>query len=112
LIWKSSTTVGFGIKGKFVVAWICEVEGSLPDDTPETYGENVKENCIIDGRNSCFNNVNKDYANKIREWHESGVVSLNNDRAAALQLLLDEFAPGATDQDFEVAETIADAPEG
>jgi hypothetical protein len=31
LIWKTSTKVGFGIKGKFVVAWYCDKKGNVRD---------------------------------------------------------------------------------
>jgi hypothetical protein len=30
LVWKSSTRTGFGIKGKVVVAWICNEPGNQP----------------------------------------------------------------------------------
>ena len=46
LIWKSSTTVGFGIKDSVVVAWFCP-EGNQPDD-PEVFKSNVcpKGGCV------------------------------------------------------------------
>lgn len=52
LIWKTSTKVGFGIKGKFVVAWYCDKKGNVRDGKAkdskdvDTFTDNV---CKVDG---------------------------------------------------------------
>lgn len=44
LVWKTSKKVGFGIKGKFVVAWYCDKKGNTGD--ANTFTDNV---CKVDG---------------------------------------------------------------
>lgn len=45
LVWKTSKKVGFGIVGKFVVAWYCDKKGNDPD-TVEAFTNHV---CKVDG---------------------------------------------------------------
>lgn len=76
MVWKSSTTVGFGIKGKFVVAWICKKKGNDPYTTKD-FLANVKKNCIKGGVNTCFNSISLAAINEKRKWHQ--VKSLTTD---------------------------------
>lgn len=45
LVWKTSKKVGFGIVGKFVVAWYCDKKGNDPD-TVKVFTNHV---CKVDG---------------------------------------------------------------
>lgn len=63
MIWKSSTTVGFGIhKNRSVVAWYCAKAGNLPDNT-KAFSENVNDVCIVNGYNKCYNDMALKYHN-------------------------------------------------
>lgn len=84
MVWKSSTEVGFGIFGKFVVAQYC-TEGNFPL-TPSTFGVNVcktkanggcktcekgKDSDIPNlGYSNCFNQRAVDAHNIYRETHK------------------------------------------
>jgi uncharacterized protein YkwD len=80
LIWKSSTKVGFGQKGKYVVAWYCEVQGATGD--ADNYKKNIEESCIQDnGVNKCYNVAALKANNKVRDAH--GTPDLEWDEKAA-----------------------------
>lgn len=54
MVWKKTTKVGFGIKGKYVIAWYCEAKGNAGSTTE--FKKNVGEKCInADKINTCYN---------------------------------------------------------
>lgn len=100
LVWKSSTKAGFGIKGKVVVAWICNKPGNVPYKA-EDFKKNISKNCFEkekDGRyNKCFNDLSLTSTNEKRVWHESGKIeNIDTLGAVALQKLIDD----KTNDDF------------
>jgi len=50
IVWKATTKVGFGIKGKYVIAWYCETMGNVAGK----YKENVVQDCVKDGVDTCY----------------------------------------------------------
>jgi hypothetical protein len=89
LVWKSSTKVGFGINGRFVVAWFCETEGNQPS-TAAAFKENVPKNCLAGGLNTCFDAANRKVLDERRTWHGVTKATTKDDKAAvALQKLMD-----------------------
>jgi uncharacterized protein YkwD len=80
LIWKSTTKVGFGQKGKYVVAWYCEEQGATGD--ADNYKKNIEESCIqANGVNKCYNDAALKANNKVRDEH--GTPDLEWDEKAA-----------------------------
>ena len=61
MMWRKSKKVGFGIKGKFVVAWYCP-KGNDPD-TSTDYKKNVCE------EGKCLKCLKKDKDNNDGEWN-------------------------------------------
>jgi len=89
LVWKASTKVGFGINGRFVVAWFCETEGNQPS-TAAAFKENVPKNCLAGGLNTCFDAANRKVLDERRTWHGVTKATTKDDKAAvALQKLMD-----------------------
>jgi uncharacterized protein YkwD len=87
MVWKGSTKVGFGIHGRFVVAWFCETEGNKPV-TVAAFKENVPKACLAAGHNTCFDEANRKVLDERRGWHEATKTEKNDDAAKALQLLM------------------------
>jgi hypothetical protein len=53
VVWKATEEVGFGIAGKYVVAWYCKAGNTKGD-----YLKNVADKCILDDHekiNECYN---------------------------------------------------------
>lgn len=52
MVWSGTTKVAFGIKGKYVVAWYCDIKGNANGVTASatepaaTYKQNVGTNCL------------------------------------------------------------------
>jgi hypothetical protein len=70
MVWKDSTKVGFGIRGKWVVAWYCDSAGNT--GSPSNYVANVGEECIITNRvNKCYNDLAVEAHNNYRKEHEA-----------------------------------------
>ena len=79
-MWKASTKVGFGIKGKFVLAYYCEKAGNTGEK--KNYKMNVckKDQCKLctEGKdgvaykyNKCYNKLALDEHNIYRLDHSS-----------------------------------------
>jgi len=96
MLWKSSTKVGFGIKGKFVLAYYCTV-GAKDDAKSKDFKMNIcrKDGCKLCtedkagkayGFNKCFNQLGIDKHNIYRIDHESPkFVKYDEDVAKAAQ---------------------------
>jgi phage gp16-like protein len=72
MIWKGSKSVGFGVKGKYVIAWYCP-KGNNPKDDAVAYTKNVQDVCIVDAKdkyNRCYNNMALKYHNSQRALHK------------------------------------------
>jgi len=50
MVWKASTTVVVGVKGKYLIAWLCKTKPN--EDTK--FKDNVAKKCIVDKVNQCF----------------------------------------------------------
>ena len=83
VVWKATTKVGFGVKGKYVVAWYCEDQGATGDEA--AYKKNIEESCIqANGVNKCFNEQALKANNKKRDDH--GTEELTWDEKAAEEI--------------------------
>jgi hypothetical protein len=83
MVWKSTTKVGFGVKGKWVIAWYCEAAASTGSPTESV--ANVGEKCIdSDGVNTCYADRALLAHNTRRAYHESG--KLEHDAANSKKL--------------------------
>lgn len=104
MVWKSSTEVGFGVHGKYVVAQYC-TEGNYPLSAP-TAGVNVckskadggcKECKVGDidnlGYSNCFNNRAVAAHNVYRETHnKTPELKVDSEIAAAAQKVAESLA--------------------
>jgi uncharacterized protein YkwD len=80
VVWKATTKVGFGVKGKYVVAWYCEDQGAIGDEA--AFKKNIEESCIQkNGVNKCYNDQALKANNKLRDDH--GTEALSWDEKAA-----------------------------
>jgi hypothetical protein len=70
--WRPTTKVGFGVRGKFVAAWYCEVAGNPTSATTEDYKENVKKDCLVDGVDKCYLELALAAHNAYRAQHKGG----------------------------------------
>lgn len=52
MVWKNTRKVGFGVRGKYVVAWYCDKQGNLGLSTD--FQNNVGASCIVDRYNKCY----------------------------------------------------------
>jgi hypothetical protein len=96
MVWRSTTKVGFGVKGKWVIAWYCEVAGNTNGKTG--YEANVGKDCVADGYNKCYADKALAAHNLRRGYHESSPLELDVENSKALQTLMDEGSfEGAVD---------------
>jgi hypothetical protein len=63
LTWKSAKTVGFGIEGAWVVAWICDVK---TNPSVAEVKANVPEGTCLNNYDTCFNSMMLKAINKRR----------------------------------------------
>jgi hypothetical protein len=60
MVWKGSKKVAFGVKAPWVVAWYCP-GGNLPrpgvTGSTAAYDKNVKNTCVTEGMNVCYNKL-------------------------------------------------------
>lgn len=90
MIWKASTEVGFGIKGRFVIAWYCEDAGNEPSGYGPKWKENVARDCDDDGVNTCYVEHALKEHNKLRAEHRGGGALLPHESASrAIQREMD-----------------------
>lgn len=83
MVWKASTTVGFGVKDDWVVAWFCQ-KGNTGD-----YAANVIKRCKKDGYNTCVNEDQLKLHNEKRVEHKDNtLLELDTDAAKKIQELL------------------------
>ena len=94
LAWKASTKAGFGIskEGRFIVMWVCDAKGNVPD-TAAAFQANVIKNCInADGVNTCYNDLNLKVVNELRKAHaEAPPLTVDLAKAKELQFLVDKY---------------------
>ena len=70
MVWKRTTTVAFGIKGRWVYARYCSVAGNT--GLPASYIENVKQDCVKDAVDVCFQAAALKAHNEKRARHRNG----------------------------------------
>jgi len=56
MIWNDNDKVGFGVKGKWVVAWFCP-GGNTPEDSQQAFVDNVNDVCLFEGYDRCYNKM-------------------------------------------------------
>lgn len=69
MLWKSSKTVGFGVKGKWVVAWYCDSRRRQLGNTgpPSSFVKQIGSPCVTPtGGNRCLNEALADQHNELR----------------------------------------------
>lgn len=99
-MWKSTKKVGFGIKGKYVVAWYCP-KGNDPA-TSKDFKKNVckKDGCklcledkkgVKYGYNKCYNDDAVKSTNLVRGKHNGKKVEFGEDVAKGAQAHADKL---------------------
>lgn len=83
MVWKGVTKVGFGVSGKYVVAWYCEEAGVL--ENPNESLKNVGKVCYKHGYNQCYNDLAIAAHNKMRKNHKAEALDFDEDAARAIQ---------------------------
>lgn len=88
LLWKDSISVGFGLKGKYVIAWYCP-KGNTGDKA--NYKKNVGTLCTptAGDANNCFNENALKAANAHRKIHGSPALTNDLTSAKTIQNLMD-----------------------
>lgn len=90
MVWRSTGKVGFGVRGKWVVAWYCEVQGNTGG--PSGFRANVGKTCVVEGINECYTDRALAAHNLRRGYHESKALTLDKAGSKALQALMDDPA--------------------
>jgi hypothetical protein len=90
MVWKSTTKVGFGVKGKWVIAWYCDSAAST-GSPPESVA-NVGQKCIADGVNTCYTTSALLAHNTRRAYHESDKLAHDAANSKKLQAAMDDSA--------------------
>lgn len=67
MVWRSTSNVSFGIKGRYVYARYCSQKGNTGDK--DNYIANVKKDCIKNGVDVCFEKAALDAHNEKRAKH-------------------------------------------
>lgn len=92
MIWKETTEVAFGIKGRFVLAWYCSVAGNTPAGYAG-WDKQVARDCDEDGVNTCYAEMARAEHNRVRAAHAGGRALVAHESASrAIQRAMD--APG------------------
>jgi hypothetical protein len=92
MLWKGSTKVGFGVHGKYVIAWYCASKAELADAARAKV--NIGAPCYGGGYNKCYNGLALKYANKLRNNHDVAPLKLNEAAARELEYHLSAQRPG------------------
>jgi hypothetical protein len=81
LLWSSSQKVGFGIKGRNVVAWYCKKGNTGGSDKVKAYKANVGQKCVAEanGADECFNAAALKAINLKRKDHGSKALIKGSD---------------------------------
>jgi len=87
VVWSSTTRVGFGIKGKWVVAWYCETKATPMDSVASL--NNIGKQCRKSGINSCLNDTQLKAHNDYRMMHDTKPLKWDKNLAIALQKQMD-----------------------
>jgi len=105
LLWKSTTKVGFGIKGNDVVAWYCSKGNTAP---AQSYVDNVSDVCMVDGMNRCYNRLALGFHNEKRALRrDTNALALDAAIAKKIQTEMDKWTKEDMDK-TTFAGTIAD----
>jgi hypothetical protein len=87
VVWTGTTKVGFGVKGKWVVAWYCAVKATPSSTTANK--NNIGHLCKSSGINNCLNDKAFAAHNDKRMMHDTKPFKLDNKLAKTLQTSLD-----------------------
>lgn len=71
IVWKSATTVGFGQKDQYLVAWYCASPAPNLSALTEGTDFDKAETCIKDAYNTCFYDAAAKEANVYRVQHKA-----------------------------------------
>lgn len=89
MVWRKTTRVGFGVKGKWVVAWYCESQPASNSPAAE-FVRNVGAKCVDSAKvNVCYNELANAAHNERRTKHEASPLVWEGAIAAALQQAMD-----------------------
>ena len=113
MIWKSTQTVAFGIKGQYVAAWYCNVSGTTNSngqgvtasatEPMATFKANVLPSCLVlettattglKMHNACFNKRETESHNKKRDIHEAKRLNYKFEIAKEIQHILNNLPRG------------------
>jgi hypothetical protein len=113
MMWRSTQTVAFGIKGKYVAAWYCNPDGKtnsngagVAGSTTEpmaTYKANVMNSCLklqstasgaLQMYNECFNKRETAAHNQKRAVHEAKNLTFKPEIAREIQQILNKLPRG------------------
>jgi hypothetical protein len=75
-VWKNTKTVGFGKRGKFVVAWYCDKKPDVTTPSQAKSNVDAKESCFdatleADKVNRCFQDAARKAVNDYRKLYKS-----------------------------------------
>lgn len=90
MLWGATTTVGFGIRGRYAVAWYCNKKGNI--GAAKDYKANVGQLCVKDNSNPgdrCYNDRATLGINKLRVLHGSPKLTTKLDIANKIQAQMD-----------------------
>jgi len=88
MVWASTSSVGFGIKGKWVVAFYCDNKAT-PADQTATFA-NIGSTCMKAGINECLNDLALEAHNKKRMIHATKPLKFDDEIARTLQRQMDQ----------------------
>lgn len=105
-VWKGTTKVAFGVRGRYVVAWYCEA-AATPRDAAKTL-LNVGRACNTQGYDSCYNDLQTKLHNVKRKHHETAGLEQDANAARAIQASMNRAtfagvmpAPGQRDPAYK-----------
>jgi uncharacterized protein YkwD len=95
VVWAATTKVGFGVKGKWVVAWYCDAKAT-PAETAASI-QNIGVVCSRSGVNTCLNEAALAAHNEKRRYHATPPLEYDETIARDLQRQMDQLS----DKDFK-----------
>jgi hypothetical protein len=85
MVWKNTSKVGFGVRGKWVIAFYCEQKGNV--GIPADYKANIGAECMKTGEyNKCYAKLALAAHNKKRGFHELAKFQLTLDESMSKNL--------------------------